>query len=371
MLVTFPHMGNSYITIKALLEDLGVEVLLPPPCTKRTLELGAKYSPELACLPLKLNIGNYIESLEQGADVIVMAGGCGPCRFGYYAEVPREILKDLGYKFDMVVLERPQGGIKDFLSKISMVTGGKSLLRVVSAIKKAVDVSVAADELERLCWRIRPRERVKGQVDIIMRQFYSSVKQAHGPKAIMSLINEYSGKINSIAIDENRTVLKIGIVGEIYTVIEPFVSISIADRLGNMGVEVDKSITLSYWVINHLIKEAFHLHDKSDIEQASMPYLKNFVGGHGQESIANTVIYKRKGYDGVIQLLPFTCMPEIVAQSILPRVSRDKNIPVMTLVLDEMTGEGGYLTRLEAFVDLICRRKGMAGNENPRILSGH
>ena len=78
MLVTFPHMGNAYIAMKSVLEDLGVEVLVPPPCTKRTLELGTKHAPELACLPLKLNIGNYIEALEMGAEVIVMAGGVGP-----------------------------------------------------------------------------------------------------------------------------------------------------------------------------------------------------------------------------------------------------------------------------------------------------
>ncbi|MDD4707501.1 MAG: CoA protein activase, partial [Firmicutes bacterium] len=45
-------------------------------------------------------------------------------------------------------------------------------------------------------------------------------------------------------------------------------------------------------------------------------------------------------------------------------------IPVMTLVLDEMTGEAGYMTRLEAFVDLIRRKKEMKGLYGERILSG-
>ena len=29
-----------------------------------------------------------------GADTILMAGGCGPCRFGYYSQLHREILRD-------------------------------------------------------------------------------------------------------------------------------------------------------------------------------------------------------------------------------------------------------------------------------------
>ena len=52
-------------------------------------------------------------------------------------------------------------------------------------------------------------------------------------------------------------------------------------------------------------------------------------------------------------------MPEIVAMSILPTVAREKNIPVLTLVLDELSGEGGYLTRVEAFVDSLYQRKAM------------
>ena len=50
-------------------------------------------------------------------------------------------------------------------------------------------------------------------------------------------------------------------------------------------------------------------------------------------------------------------MPEIVAKSILSTVSRDLNFPIMTLILDEMTGEAGFMTRLEAFVDLLQRRR--------------
>ena len=371
MLVTFPHMGNAYIAMKSVLEDLGVEVLVPPPCTKKTLELGTKHSPELACLPLKLNIGNYIESLEKGAEVIVMAGGCGPCRFGYYAEVQREILEDLGYDFKMIVLERPQGNARDFVKKISMITGGKSVFQVLASIKRATRLSIMMDELEKLCWQTRPRETKKGTVTRLMQRFHEEAINTRGSKQLAVLIERYKNKMEHVKTQNEKEVLRIGIVGEIYTVIEPFVNIGIAEKLGSLEVEVEKSITVSYWVVNHLIKEALHLHNKQEIKEASHPYLRSFVGGHGQESVANTVIYNKKGYDGVIHLLPFTCMPEIVARSVLPTVSRNKGIPVMTLVLDEMTGEAGYMTRLEAFVDLIRRKKELENLNGEGLLSGN
>ncbi|NYC93625.1 putative nucleotide-binding protein (sugar kinase/HSP70/actin superfamily) [Clostridium acetobutylicum] len=63
------------------------------------------------------------------------------------------------------------------------------------------------------------------------------------------------------------------------------------------------------------------------------------------------------GFDGAIQLFPMGCMPEIVSKSILPTISRDKDFPILSLIIDEMTGDAGYMTRIEAFIDLLERRK--------------
>ena len=63
--------------------------------------------------------------------------------------------------------------------------------------------------------------------------------------------------------------------------------------------------------------------------------------------------------------MPFSCMPEIVAQNILPKVSRNENIPILELVLDEQTGKAGNITRIEAFVDLVMRKK--LRRENDKI----
>jgi predicted nucleotide-binding protein (sugar kinase/HSP70/actin superfamily) len=78
MKITFPHMGNTYITAKAMLDDLGMDYVIPPANNKKALEIGTKYAPELACLPLKINIGNFIQAYEQGADSILITGGVGP-----------------------------------------------------------------------------------------------------------------------------------------------------------------------------------------------------------------------------------------------------------------------------------------------------
>ena len=97
-ILSFPHMGDYWIPIKSLVEVLDCKVITPPPITKKTLELGMKYSPEFVCIPFKYNLGNYIEALEKGANFLIQAGG--GCRFGYYAEVQKTILDRLGYDYE-------------------------------------------------------------------------------------------------------------------------------------------------------------------------------------------------------------------------------------------------------------------------------
>jgi len=76
-------MGTVYVPIKALIERLGAEIIVPPPCSRRTLSLGTQYSPEFVCLPYKLLVGNFIEGLERGADTLVMVDDDSICRQGY------------------------------------------------------------------------------------------------------------------------------------------------------------------------------------------------------------------------------------------------------------------------------------------------
>ena len=44
MKITFPHMGNTYIVAKSLLDDLHVDYVIPPYNNKRALEIGTKYA---------------------------------------------------------------------------------------------------------------------------------------------------------------------------------------------------------------------------------------------------------------------------------------------------------------------------------------
>lgn len=369
MKVTFPHMGYIWVGVEAMLAYLGVDFVVPPPTGRRALALGVRYGPEFACLPLKLNLGNFIEASAFGADTILMAGGCGPCRFGYYAQVEHTILADLGYKYELVVLEPPERHAGQLLTRIKAITKNNSWRRVYEGIRLGYGKIRAVDELEKKAHWLRPREAVPGSTERAFDEALQVIAGARSPADLAEAEKKAKSIMEAVPVRE-RKVLRVGIVGEIFTLLEPFANLDIERRLGALGVEVDRSIYLSEWINDHMLfGRVKGLRSRHEACRAALPYLKHFVGGHGQETVGSTVLYARAGYDGVIQLLPFTCMPEIVARGILPAVSSELDIPVLTLTFDEQTGEAGLMTRLEAFLDLLEKRKknekifGMIKNE--------
>ena len=358
MKVTIPNLGNlTSIAGKSLLSNLGHEVILPPPNTKRTLDLGVRYAPEYCCLPLKIVLGNFIEALEKGADTIITVGGWGPCRFGYYSEIQKMILKSLGYKFEMISLEVPHGNLIRMLNYINRLRNKKSLPSFIEAFKLAWAKVVTIEELEKEALRVRPRENIKGETSKILKRGLSLIDNTNFIEEIERIkqktLIDYSKIIEG---NEDKDLIKIKLVGEFYVALEPFVNHNIEEKLGYLGVEVERGVSAIPWISSFL--KFFRENKLQDIiENAAEPYLAQSVGGEGQSTIGHIVLASENGMDGAIQVIPFTCMPEIVAEIISKKVSDDLNFPVLTLIYDEQTGEEGLVTRLDAFVDLLKMKK--------------
>jgi len=319
--------------------------------------MGTSHCPEGACLPLKITIGNIINGCKRGADTLLTVGGSGPCRFGYYCEMQREILNDIGYPIDVITLESVNGDFLELVRRIKKITGKLNPLKWASSFLGVAKLSEKVDELEALCQKKRAREVKKGSTEKIYKKFNKDIYEIKGKKNIKDFIESTKCEVANIETDENISPIKIKIVGEIYTAIDPFTNMFLEKTLGDMGIEVVRPVTISNWVIEHMLKKGIGLKRDLTFAEEAKPYLKTLIGGHAQETVGNTIIAAKNNFDGVIQVYPLGCMPEIVAQSILEPVSRDFDIPVLTLIIDEMTGEQGYLTRIEAFVELLKQRR--------------
>lgn len=358
MKITFPHLGNVYIAGKALFDGLGIEYVIPPMTSRLDLEIGAIHSPEEICLPFKIMIGNYIQSIEKGADTVLITGSCGPCRFGEYCEMQINILKKLGYNVDFIVMDVPSEiGFKEILNRVNKISSKSSLTgpQKIKALRDAIKVLNLIDEIEELAHEFAGYEKNIGECKKLLKKCKLEVMSVNGGAAMIKVLQKYREKFRNLDTDPQRNPIKIAIIGEIYTIIEPFSNLFIEEKLMDYGVSTKKRLSPSWWVKNTSLSPMGI--NSLDIKRASKPYLPLGIGGHARECVGEAVLAHEKGFDGAIQIFPMGCMPEIVSKAILPGISRDKDFPILTLVVDEMTGEAGYVTRIEAFLDLLERRR--------------
>ncbi|MEW6086851.1 MAG: CoA protein activase [bacterium] len=353
--VTFPHMGYIYIALKSIFASLGSRVIIAPRPNKNTLYLASKYAPELTCLPLKINLGNLIEALNLGANLIVTGGGEGPCRFGYYGEIQRRILGELGYNFELVSVNQTK--ILEVVKKIKYITKVKSTWDVMKSLYFGWTKMKLIESSESNLRTLRLFETREGECERIFFNLLRKIDNIKSLKETKDFKGYIDEEFSKAGIEKKNDYLKIAVVGEIFMVLEPFVNFNLEKRLSEMGIYVDRTVKITNWLKRVWSFDREARAEIKMIKELAKPYLKKHIGGEGLYSIGQSILSKRQNFDGVIQIAPFTCMPEIVAYSIFPKIMQKEKIPVLSLFLDEHSSETGIMTRVEAFVDLIKRQK--------------
>ncbi|KUO49522.1 MAG: hypothetical protein APF76_03160 [Desulfitibacter sp. BRH_c19] len=353
MKVAFPLMGHLHIGLEACFDVLETDYHINKPITKRTIELGTKYSPEFACLPFKINVGNFIEALEEGADTLIFAGGFGPCRFGYYGQTQFVILKNLGFKFDYLIVEMVEKNQQDLLNKLRLISNSKNILQVLYAVHFGYSKLKLIDKAEKFALYCRPRELSRGSTCRIFEEVTDKVKGARSYKDLIMIHSKMQKWFQKIQVDKNKKPMKIGLVGEIYSLLEPNINLNLEKKLGHLGIELVKSIYISDWVKEKIFLDALGYKNHEYLENFASPYINRDIGGHCFENVAKANMFIASNCNGIIHMAPLTCMPEIVAKGILNRSTEDKEIPFISIFIDEQSGDAGLQTRLEAFVDLL------------------
>ncbi len=353
--VGLPNMGVVGPAFRNVAEQMGVSVVIPP-VTKRTISLGARYSPEFACLPFKAFLGTFIECLDQGADTLFMVTSTNACRMGYYARVQEHILLDMGYNFRFFRRHTADKGLIGVLKIIRRISNDAPWRKVIAAYRLGTARLKALDDLERKVALARAIELEPGTGDAIRKEATNAIEQTDSLSQLKKVVRFHFGRLDNIPRNPNAEPLRVAIVGEMYVVAEPCVNFNIEMELGKMGVIASRSRStyLSEWT-NPLSYMRVLTKDKQRLAKCASPYLKRDIGGHGLESIGEKIRLGHEGYDGVVHLAPLTCMPEVVAQNILPVTGGE--IPVLTMTCDEQLSVTGVVTRLEAFVDLLRRRR--------------
>ncbi|MBC8014978.1 MAG: hypothetical protein H7X79_04460 [Sporomusaceae bacterium] len=138
------------------------------------------------------------------------------------------------------------------------------------------------------------------------------------------------------------TNVTIGLIGHPYIVYDRQISMNALDKLNDMGINV---ITP----------------DRIDADQAQESAAcldkKIFWCYCSQLAGAAFSLMQPAKVDGLILMTSFSCGPDSLVGEIIKGRAQACNIPFMLLTIDEHTAEAGFITRLEAFVDMIGRRQ--------------
>lgn len=356
MKVAFPYMGDIHLVLEPILRTLGAEVVVPPKPTTETVTIGTQLAPETICLPFKITLGGMLKALESGADTLVYVAGSWSCRFGYYGRLQAEILRDLGYRFRFIELRRDRW--QEIVRAVVELNNGRFSQAVIKAIKALRIGWWKAMTLEKIYQEFRetfPLVKSTDECHRLLTTIVKEVKKTPTTNKLKHISNSARNRLRSLPKNGRRAVLRIKLIGESYCTIEPFVNFDIIKRLGEMGCVLDPFLTGPRWLGFHGFR--IGKKDVMRIQNAAKNYWRYCVGGEDANSVGQMILAAREGYDGVVHIHPFACMPSTVVQPTLLKISRDYNIPLLSLSLDEHTSEAGYLTRLEAFISLLERRR--------------
>lgn len=337
MKVCFPNFGSVGIVLETLCRQENIQYTPPQAELEEALAIGARLSPEGVCLPMKRMLGEFVLAAREGADTALFLGGSGPCRFGYFAPMMQTILEQQGIAMRVLSMEAPEGSRLQFIKDLSR------LLRCSEA---------RTARLLLKGWRaMQWLDRWEAQRLRVIAQTGQRPPKAEAEGSFSLLTAKLQERCRAWQLKTPlQDLLRVGIVGDIYSTVDPLINHGLQERLAEMGVLTRRSIELSSYLLHLLTGNRAQ-------NKAAKPYLARGIGGFAQETIGASQQMLAEGFDGLIQVYPLSCMPEIVADGILAGMQQDTPIPVLRLVLDEHSGQAGNQTRLEAFADMLKRRR--------------
>lgn len=348
--IAFPIMGDYALIAEYFFKNAtDVEIIKTSKITTKTIEIGNKYSPSFVCMPFKYTLGSLKEALDLGADTLLQLGG--GCRYGYYFELQEKILKDLGYKFKMInfVTEGKTDfkRIKSEFSKIKTKTSLYKIIKYTILTRKMIKYFDNIDEI------IRTKIGFEKEEGSFIKLKNNIQKDLLKSKSLITLYIRYKNavkKLNKIEINKPSNALKIGIIGELYTVMEPFSNYFLEKDLAKHNIEIKRFTNVNYLLFKKGKYEKKHLKNVSK-------YVKYKMGADAMDNISWTKYLAENKYDGIIHIKSSFCTPEIGAMPIINKIAKKYNIPIIFLSFDSNTSEVGIKTRLEAFYDMIEMRK--------------
>ncbi|MFA5029452.1 MAG: hypothetical protein WC518_01720 [Patescibacteria group bacterium] len=350
---------NSYLAMKTMIRYFGHDFVEMPDINEEMLSWGSAQSPEYACLPFKIYLGFFRKLTEQKIDRVFIYGSRDrrACRYLDLCNGIAQILRDHGLT-KMDVHFWGGYGLWQGLVDFKKAMGNPSWLKVINGIIIHGSTLTAVDELNDLANWARPRETVKGSVDVWLKKWWQIMGESLSRRKIKEALILAKSEFALIKLDDSRPIIKVALIGDLFKIHEPFFHFDTIRKLNKMGVEVKQSqaFSLLFFGTTNLPSRAHYRELYAAYRQKAQKYLKSVPASCIDISVGETIDQLEQGAKGIVHFQSFGCMPDIMLKPILDRVAKDFKVPIIHYLRDVHSSDGAYQTRLEAFVDLIKRK---------------
>lgn len=311
---------NDYPFYYGFFTDLGIKIVLSDITTKQTMSAGSSLVVTETCLPIKIYIGHVLNLLDKGVDKILVPSiqsiapkiyNCSKIR-GLPDLVRNVVKRDFTMIEATLDKSEKNQGLYEFLSEMVAPFGITDMAKIKKASKAG--------------WRTYNNFHVMSKSGMSYQKAMNYALQ--GKVFIENQTKEYP--------------ISIALISHGYNIFDERASMKIFDKLEKMDVKVYSSLQLSKEQMDDGIKAL-----GQDMYWANEREMTG-AAGHFMKDVK---------VDGMITVTAFGCGPDSLMIERITRKAKKFNKPLLNLTIDEQTGEAGFITRLEAFVDMLFRKK--------------
>ncbi|KPJ65366.1 hypothetical protein AMJ44_10420 [candidate division WOR-1 bacterium DG_54_3] len=378
-----PNMCDAAYAVAAAFEANGVRAEVMPEGDQETLIWGKKYTSGKECYPCQVTTGDMIKVVKRPdfdpkKSAFFMPSVGGGCRFSYYYKLQRNVLDELGFK--EVPIVSPNMSIS-FYRDLGII-GPK-------CIRQALQALIAVDMLEKCLRETRPYEVSPGETDKTYQEFLNRIRQTvRESKDLLPILEASREAFAKIKINRSAPKPLVGIVGEIFVRSSKFSNENIVRKIEEFGGEAwlppftEWMIYTNYiryretleekkfydYILNFFINTIFsrdlhrlekpfqhflrNFHEPAmkQVEEWAAPFINITFRGEGVLGFGKSVDFVGKGASGMVNVMPFTCMPGTVFTSLIKRFRQRYNeIPFISIAYDGLDQSNNQI-RLEAFM---------------------
>ena len=313
---------NNYPFLYGFFTALGIKIVLSDPTTKQTMSEGASLVVTETCLPIKIYLGHILNLISKGVKNIFVPSlqsiapkiyNCSKIRG--LPDLVRNVIKaDVNIIEPTLDKSAKNQGLYEFLKEAVKPFGITDFDSIKDASKKG--------------WKVYNNF-------LVMARSGMSYKKA--------MNYALQGKI---FIEENankkEAPINVALISHGYNMYDERATMKIFDKLEKMDVKVFTALQLT---------------DEQMTEGIATLGQRKYWANENEMTGAAGHYLKDNKIDGIISINAFGCGPDSLMVDRITRKAKEFGKPLLVLTIDEQTGEAGFITRLEAFVDMLFRKK--------------